>query len=401
MSLESMTTPLHLLVFKGEIPPDEMDYSNINTFDIFGIPVLHYAIHTQNISIVKTLLLHGADPLLRNKNGFNAYQESVCTRNIELITLLYEETYNFYDAIYSKRVIDGIDTLEKMDDFQMTIHWELQTWIPLGTYLLPSDDNLARKRSHNLRFDMGIIGFENYNIKRGRGSLFFFGEDKGRWKKGEVFFVNHDEHTVEKMCGRGIRRKLKVKEVLLTDVTTMRTNFVLNCERAKNMWGNDRNESVNGIECRVFDVTPLSVNLVTREIPTNRPILPKIFSDSIYSQKEKWDTKNILLGNGEKEVYRKKTNGAELWVGKGAIQLSQFRILTGFLERNFDDYKKFEDFFDKNGLTDDDGFPVQLKIPLALSLSLVLNIKNYSKVQPEESVFDIPDDYTFVNNSTE
>ncbi|EKE41929.1 hypothetical protein ENUP19_0082G0089 [Entamoeba nuttalli] len=392
-------TPVHWAIINNIPLKEEMLYHcNINDFDCYGIPGLHYAIHMQNREVIQWLFDHGADPLLRNKNGFNAFQEAVCTRNEQIIKITYEKTYNYYRTIYDERVIDGAETLNELHDFQFTLHWELQTWIPLGTYLLPSDNNVIRKRGKNLRLDMNIIGFNHYTVQKGNGSLIFFGEDKNQFKKGEVIFVNHNEKTVTKLCGCGTQRKLKIEDVLKTNVTTMKTKIIFDCKEAKTLLGYERNENINGINCKVYNVTPFWAELITRELPS---IIqkPKHFKSKIYDDEymQNHIKNNILLRKNEKEILRKKTCQAEMWIGKGSIELSEFKILMKFLSKNFDNFSAFEDFFERNNLTNDFGFPLQFKIPLAFSLSIVANIKDYQAVSPSEEIFEIPKAYNILD----
>ena len=153
MSTKIEYTELHYKIINNErITKQMIDIKEINTFDKYGIPPLHYAIHMQDKELISLLLNNGADPLIRNKNGFNSYQESVCTRNMEIIELIYDKTYDYYEKIYEKRVEDGIKTLKELKDFSFELHWELQTWIPLAGYLLPSGNNLVRKKRWKFTF---------------------------------------------------------------------------------------------------------------------------------------------------------------------------------------------------------------------------------------------------------
>ena len=392
-------TPLHLKVIKNEpITDSDINDKEIDTFDSYGIPVLHYAIHMQNIPLIELLLKHNADPLIRNKNGFNSYQEATCTRNIEIIEMLYDKTYEFYEVTYDARVIDGAKTLGEMTDFTFTFKWELQSWIPLAGYLLPSDVNLMRKKGPNLRFDMTISGFENYRLKRGNSSLIFFGEDRGRFTKGQVVFIDHTEKTIKKLCGCGFKRNLKKEHVLKTNLTTMSVTFPFAATAKKTMFGNDKYEVINGMQCKMFDCKPFWAELTTRE-PLKTPPKPKVFKERHYTEEyyQEHKNKNILLRKNEKQVFRKKTLNAEFSVGKNHIPLSQFRKLISFLAVNFDNFQNLEDFFDLGGYSDEDGFPVKFKIPLALSLSAVATITNYSNDEIDDSVFDLGEEYTIIN----
>lgn len=356
--------PVHSHVLQGVIPLEFAGNGEmLNMLDCYGIPPIHYAIHMGRVDIVDWLIGHGANPLLRNRWGFNAYQEAVCSRRIDVIQLTYDKAYDFYDKIYSERAIAGSETLARMHDFEFTLHWELQTWIPLGSYLLPSDNNVVRKRGPNLRFDMNIVGFEGYRMKRGNCSLFFFGEDHEAFKLGDVILVNYDDRTITNLCGNGSRRKLKTEEVMKTTVTTMQTVLNFDCTRSKTLLGKDRVDMVDGVKCSVYDVAPFWAQLVTREPPT----VPEedsgkwgdIYTPEFYQAHR---GQNILLREGEKQQRRKRTMSAEMWVRTGSIQTSQFRILMSFLSTNFDDFSRFENFFITNELDDSKGFPVQFSL---------------------------------------
>ncbi|KAL7721911.1 Ankyrin repeat domain-containing protein [Entamoeba marina] len=391
--------PIHLNVLNNTFPPKELLNSDgINQFDSYGIPPLHYAIHMQNIDMVKYLIDNNANVLIRNKNGFNGYQEAVATRNTKLIQLIYDQTYKIYDKMYEERVDDGSRTLEEMHDFQFVLHWECQSWIPFGSYFLPSDNNLVRKKKNSLRFDMNIVGFSNYMIQKGKGSLIFYGEDNDQFKKGEVIFVDHGKKSVKRLCGYGARRDIKIDQVLKSNLTSMNAHLVFGATHAKTTFGHLKKEMINGEMCDVYDLTPSHVELITREVDKSTNA-PQTFSNTIYDKENQTTHQrhNILLRKTDKEIFRKKTMNGEMWIGKNGIKLSQFLILMKFLSKHFDDFSRFEQFFQNHHLTDDDGFPVQFKIPLAFSLSTILRIQDYTTESPDESIFDIPTDYDIEN----
>jgi hypothetical protein len=105
--------------------------------------------------------------------------------------------------------------------------------------------------------------------------LIFYGEDKGKFKKGEVVFVDHVEKTITKLCGNGSRRRLKTEQVLQTKLTTMRFHLQFAADKKKSFFGKEKSETINGMQCPVYDVRPFWAELTTRE-PSTIPPKPKL-----------------------------------------------------------------------------------------------------------------------------
>ncbi|KAL7717278.1 Ankyrin repeat domain-containing protein [Entamoeba marina] len=361
---------IHLNVLNNTFPPKNLlNHDSINQLDSYGIPPLHYAIHMQNVDLVKYLIDNNANIQLKNKYGFSAYQEAVATRNTELIQLMYDELYKIYDKTYDERVENGCRTLEEMQDFQFVLHWECQSWIPFGSYFLPSDNNLIRKKKNNLRFDTNIVGFE---------------KDHGQFKRGDVIFIDHGKKSVKKISGGGTHEDIKIDEFGAT--------------RAKSTFGYLKKESIDGEMCNVYDLTPSNVKLITREVDKSTNA-PQTFSNTIYDKENQTthQKRNILLRKTDKETKHKREINGEMWIGKNGIKLSQFFILSKYISKYSPEFARLEEFLHNQHLTDDDGFPVQFKISLAFTLSLVTRVQNYTTESPDESIFDIPTDYNIEN----
>lgn len=93
------STILHLACYYGNIQDVKNCFSDtyvdIDENDSTGCTALHISVRLNDLDKVKMLLLNGANPTIRNNNGFSPLQESISSTHPGIIRVLrrYENIY--------------------------------------------------------------------------------------------------------------------------------------------------------------------------------------------------------------------------------------------------------------------------------------------------------------------
>lgn len=152
--------------------------------------------------------------------------------------------------------------------------WEFTSWVPLLSRMCPSDTYKVYKSGSNVRIDTTLLGFDQSNWQRGRRSYIF----KGQEELAVMMEVDHDlcQTHVEQMqvlppeyldLAGTLRPSPESLSARLTSpvVATYIDTHKISFERNKSGilgWKSDKNETVNGHNCKVFSAT--NVELVTK-----------------------------------------------------------------------------------------------------------------------------------------
>lgn len=135
---------------------------------------LFLAIRLRHIAAARKLVAAGAPCDERNEGGSQVLLEaSKLTRSDETDALLEEMMRSRRRSIYEKwmeRWPALQEALATIPDFEVTLKWEFNSWIPLVGRLLPSDNLVVRKRGGLFRTDYTIAGFEGRSWSKGEFS---------------------------------------------------------------------------------------------------------------------------------------------------------------------------------------------------------------------------------------
>lgn len=91
---------------RGHVCFDNMEHVDINTVSFMG-PPLHFALGDNDFELVKLLLDNGADPDLKDSDGYTTLDQAVEFKNKKMVSLLLE-----YGAKLS--IMDENDLIEIM-----------------------------------------------------------------------------------------------------------------------------------------------------------------------------------------------------------------------------------------------------------------------------------------------
>jgi len=176
----------------NNVPSNQLD---INERDWHGNPPLHLAIHLQFPEIVELLLQKGADIVVKNGGGWSALQESIATKNREIITLIVMAVNSKVQGEFKKRAPPLFEALNKLPDFYCELKWEFKSWIPFVSRFCPHDTYKIYKKGSSFRVDTTLVGFQNLKWQRWNVSFVFMGD--GSECPGDIVLMDHDKKTVE------------------------------------------------------------------------------------------------------------------------------------------------------------------------------------------------------------
>jgi hypothetical protein len=266
--------PLHWLVWQN-------DYKQLDTrlkkrehdkekLDNRGRTPLMLAVTLGHLESARTLLNNEANVNCENSHGWTVVQEAVATGDPELLHMVLERR-DFQR--YSNRMAgipELLQRLKEAPDFYVEMKWEFTSWVPLVSRMCPSDTYKVYKQGSNVRIDTTLLGFDHTSWQRGNRSYVFQGHSDG----ATMMEIDHDIQQVyceqmktpDEALGILVPNEESVSQRLTTPiVTTYVDTDKISFERNKaGVWGwrSDKNEIINGHQCKVFSAS--NVELVTK-----------------------------------------------------------------------------------------------------------------------------------------
>ncbi|XP_030764076.1 ankyrin repeat domain-containing protein 13D isoform X1 [Sitophilus oryzae] len=266
--------PLHWLVWRNEYKLLEKELvnnkHNKEKVDTRGRTPLMLAVTLGHLEATRTLLNSEANVNCENKDGWNVVQEAVATGDPELLHIVLERRDLQRYTTRMAGIPDLLKKLKEAPDFYVEMKWEFTSWVPLFARMCPSDTYKVYKQGSNVRIDTTLLGFDHTNWQRGNRSYIFQGQDDG----ATMMEIDHDlrqvyceeMRTSDESLGILLPNEETVSQRLTNPiVTTYIDTDKISFERNKaGIWGwrSDKNEVINGYECKVFSAS--NVELVTK-----------------------------------------------------------------------------------------------------------------------------------------
>lgn len=205
-------------------------------------------------------------------DNWTVSQEAVSNGDIDILTSIISFRDLWRQKNRSLQVPELLNKLKNSPDFYTEMKWEFSSWIPLMSKVCPSDTYKVYKSGSFVRIDTTLLGFDQTNWQRGNRSYLFKGVDD----EAHFYEIDHDakEYSMEVM--RDIDVELFSKGIQpAKDSIQMRlqapiiSNSIdvekISFERNKSgwfAWRNEKNENVNGYDCRVYNAS--NVEFITR-----------------------------------------------------------------------------------------------------------------------------------------
>uniref|UniRef100_A0A1B0CZP8 Ankyrin repeat domain-containing protein n=1 Tax=Phlebotomus papatasi TaxID=29031 RepID=A0A1B0CZP8_PHLPP len=279
--------PLHWLVWNNEPGQLRDALKEENKYDVEkvdprGRTPLMLAVRLCHLQCVKILVAKANTNI--ECEGWSLVQEAVCTGDPAILTAVLEVRDLQRHIQRTNHVPLLLQRLHDAPDFYVEMKWEFTTWVPLMSRLCPSDTYRVYKRGSNVRIDTTLLGFDHATWQRGRRSYIF----QGQPDSAMMIEVNHETREASMETIEGINEPLdgiapteeSIRFRLTTPVTSNSVDMEkISFERNKSgIWGwrSEKNESVNGYECKVYSAT--NVEFITRtrtEHLAETPVKPK------------------------------------------------------------------------------------------------------------------------------
>lgn len=143
----------------------------------------------------RMLLAAGAFPKARTDHGtgWESIHVASWSRNPDLVRTSVLGYLRQTDSGLTDRMPDLQRRLESLPDFQCTMTWSFESWIPLLGRLLPSDTYSIFKRGSSLRLDTTLLGMTGLKWERGSVSLILWGKDMPR--PGALYVADNELKT--------------------------------------------------------------------------------------------------------------------------------------------------------------------------------------------------------------
>jgi ankyrin repeat domain-containing protein 13 len=136
------------------------------------------------IDIVKLFLNAGADPLIKNEDGWSCLDEAVSQvikfyldntkGDVMLITVLMDGLIEKKNKLIKEQREQLAKILNKTPDFYMEMKWDFDSpIIPLLSKLAPSDTFKIWKFKNYLRLDNSLVSFKKLKAKKRNMSLIY------------------------------------------------------------------------------------------------------------------------------------------------------------------------------------------------------------------------------------
>ncbi|CAD7088128.1 unnamed protein product [Hermetia illucens] len=265
--------PLHWLVWNNEheklqklLKAEEHDKEKL---DPRGRTPLLLAVKLGHRESVKCLLAAKCNANFEC-DGWSIVQEAVCSGDEQILTAILEVRDLQRHIQRVTHVPKLLQLLLDAPDFYVEMKWEFTSWVPLMSRLCPSDVYKVYKRGANVRIDTTLLGFDNATWQRGNRTYIF----KGQRETATMIEIDHDTHEVlieqlHSSVGNvvaippppgSVRARLSAP-VVTNNIDMDKISF----ERNKaGIWGwrSEKNESINGYDCKVYGAS--NVEFITR-----------------------------------------------------------------------------------------------------------------------------------------
>ncbi|KAB0793792.1 hypothetical protein PPYR_13412 [Photinus pyralis] len=166
---------IHKAVFQNDLDALSrlLETHDVAEKDRHGNTALHLAVMLGREECVQMLLNHNAPVEVENGLGWTVLEEAVSYGNRPTIASLLRKCWQQSREEMESTRPNLMKAFNQIGDFYMELRWDLQSWVPLVSHILPSDICKVYKCGANIRVDMALVYFSD--MVRGDISFIFNG----------------------------------------------------------------------------------------------------------------------------------------------------------------------------------------------------------------------------------
>uniref|UniRef100_A0A8C7GX88 Ankyrin repeat domain-containing protein 13C-like n=1 Tax=Oncorhynchus kisutch TaxID=8019 RepID=A0A8C7GX88_ONCKI len=412
--------PVHECVFKGDVRrlSSLIRTQNISQKDVHGDLMFFFATECALL-----LLAHNAPVKVKNAQGWSPLAEAISYGDRQMITaLLRKLKQQSRESVEDKRP-KLLRALKELGDFYLELHWDFQSWVPLLSRILPSDNCKIYKQGINIRLDTTLVDFTDMKCQRGDLSFIFNGDAP----PAKSFYVLDNEQKVYQRIHHEeseMETEEEVDILMSSDVysATLSTKSIT-FSRSQIGWlfREDKTERVGNFLADFYSVNGLVLesrkrreHLSEEDILRNKAIVESLSKGgNLVEQNYEPQRRLSLMAPGPNtiswEEYISAEHGKAPHLGrelvckeskknfKANVAMSQdfplgIESLLNVLEviAPFKHFNKLREFVQ---LKLPPGFPVKLDIPVFPTITATVTFQEFRYDDFEESIFSIPADY--------
>ncbi|CDW81863.1 UNKNOWN [Stylonychia lemnae] len=355
--------------------------------------------------------------------GMNIYDECIYQKNNELIEFLFKHQASNYFAKVNKRLALAQKLFNQLPDFSIDLSWEIvSSVIPLIQNVLPHDTMKFIKIGKEFRVDFKNIklwhkpeySMVSQNPLKQNFSLIFRDGDKYPASKisdkpMNLLLLDWDNLQYTDMLGELISDE----QILLTRRVVSHKRFICNyldeidteIEPSTNMFGFQKHIKIDGNYCKEYNYA--------NKFKYNKTLF-QFFDQQTYeelstmSENEYFSdyAKDRLLNQKQQESYEEDKFTGQVWLAENfPIKFDSFLNMIETLlflmpeSISSNAFKFLQSQKKLHLLCKKDMFPLQFKIPLFYSLSVVTKLTNLKMIDQEkdknkyQGYFSVPEEF--------
>uniref|UniRef100_A0A8C7GU34 Ankyrin repeat domain-containing protein 13C-like n=1 Tax=Oncorhynchus kisutch TaxID=8019 RepID=A0A8C7GU34_ONCKI len=408
--------PVHECVFKGDVRrlSSLIRTQNISQKDVHGDLMFFFATECALL-----LLAHNAPVKVKNAQGWSPLAEAISYGDRQMITaLLRKLKQQSRESVEDKRP-KLLRALKELGDFYLELHWDFQSWVPLLSRILPSDNCKIYKQGINIRLDTTLVDFTDMKCQRGDLSFIFNGDAP----PAKSFYVLDNEQKVYQRIHHEeseMETEEEVDILMSSDVysATLSTKSIT-FSRSQIGWlfREDKTERVGNFLADFYSVNGLVLesrkrreHLSEEDILRNKAIVESLSKGgNLVEQNYEPQRRLSLMAPGPNtiswEEYISAEHGKAPHLGrelvckeskknfKANVAMKSFLLLANILWSVIAPFKHFNKLREFVQLKLPPGFPVKLDIPVFPTITATVTFQEFRYDDFEESIFSIPADY--------
>jgi len=406
--------------------------------------------HTDYFEVIQILLENGADPRIRDVNGWSCLDEAVSQSDAKLISILFDQLTFLKKITIQNQQQDLIKILMAMPNFYLEMKWDFESsLVPFLSKIAPSDTFKIWKYGKYLRMDNSLVSFKKLKSKRRNMSMIFNPDasmPEGRNSCGYLFLLNRN-----KKFYTNILQDIDIEEKKHMMVDMMRANplqgsFLIkdcNWTESKSLFGNKINHKISDYDTKKFDfritmeyavfkksqaffretyeayMEKPTIPAENNEIPVFNGKNPRAMIDHIKQKNGVKHTKVLgenrnfnNFGGSQKGInvetfentqVTEKKGSASIWFAQNfPIRLKDLLPILQFLSKGNDLLQKMESLLAREevaSITSQNSFPMKVQLPVALGIKANIVLTKYEALDNVnvQELFFPPDGFEYMN----